>query len=36
MHLTWKMLTGIELPLITEGRREGELEEQGAVSQKSW
>ena len=36
MHLTWKKLTGIELPLVTEGRREGELEEQGPVSQKSW
>ena len=33
MHLTWKKLTGIELPLGTGGRREGELEEQGSVSQ---
>ena len=32
MHLTWKKLTGIELPLGTGGRREGELEEQGPVS----
>ena len=32
MHLTWKKLTGIELPLGTGGRGEGELEEQGPVS----
>ena len=32
MHLTWKKLTGIELPLGTGGRREGDFEEQGPVS----